>query len=276
MAGSKTHWIRRGAVATEEPLEELIAIARAAGRKVLDVYAGGCTVHRKDDGSPVTEADRRAQEVICRHLTRLAPDLPIVAEEDCDTTIDSDQTGRFWLVDPLDGTKEFLSRNGEFTVNIALIERGAPVYGVIFAPAIDRIYASAPRAGALVEDDAGRRVIAARQLPIEGATVVSSRSHGDPDAIARCVAGQKIASFTCAGSSLKFCLLAAGEADLYPRLGRTMEWDTAAGDAILRSAGGCVTDLRGRAITYGKPGFENPHFIARGRPPANGSRAALA
>jgi 3'(2'), 5'-bisphosphate nucleotidase len=245
-------------------LEEVIRIARAAGDEVLEVYDKGSTVRTKDDGSPVTEADERAQEVICRGLAKLSPELPVVAEEDTEGDRGEPPTGRFWLVDPLDGTKEFLGRSDEFTINIALIEGGAPILGVVLAPALGRLFA-ADRETALVEDGAGRRRLCARISPKEGMTVVSSRSHGDPDALARFTAGRKIAASTTAGSSLKFCLLAAGEADLYPRLGRTMEWDTAAGDAILRAAGGRVTDLDGQLLRYGKPGFENPHFVALGR-----------
>jgi 3'(2'), 5'-bisphosphate nucleotidase len=245
-------------------LEDVIGIARAAGQEVLEVYGRGCAVHTKDDGSPVTEADHRAQEIICRRLSELAPNVPIVAEEGAEEGRAGPPTGSFWLVDPLDGTKEFVKRNGEFTVNIALIEAEAPVLGVVLAPALDRLFAAATGSAALVEDAAGRRSLAARITPAEGATVVSSRSHADPEALAQCIAGRRVAACITAGSSLKFCLLAAGEADLYPRFGRTMEWDTAAGDAILRAAGGRVTDLDGRPLSYGKPGFENPGFLARG------------
>jgi 3'(2'), 5'-bisphosphate nucleotidase len=230
---------------------------------VLEVYAGDCAAEIKADGSPVTEADRRAQEIICAQLARITPQIPIVAEESDNPDVAQDGSS-FWLVDPLDGTKEFLSRNGEFTVNIALIEGDQPVLGVILAPALGRVFAAAWET-AYVEDSAGRRRLAARTVPEEGATVVSSRSHGDPAALARCTEGRRVAASITAGSSLKFCLLAAGEADLYPRFGRTMEWDTAAGDAILRIAGGRVDDLDGQPLRYGKSGFENPHFIAYGR-----------
>lgn len=250
-----------------ELLEEIVLIARAAGREVLEVYADGGTVQRKQDGSPVTEADHRAQEVICAGLQRVSPGVAIVAEEERPGVEETPPGERFWLVDPLDGTKEFVSRNGEFTINIALVEAGSPVLGVVLAPAIGRLFAGAAGAGALVDDSGGRRAISARQVPPEGPTVVSSRSHGDPEALARCLGGRQIAASICAGSSLKFCLIAAGEADLYPRLGRTMEWDTAAGDAILREAGGRVTDLERQPLRYGKPGFENPHFVAQGREP---------
>ena len=264
-------------------LDELIAIARAAGEAVMNVYADAFAVERKGDGSPVTEADRRSEDVILAGLERLAPHLPIVSEESVDAQDTAPGPGTkspnrsvFWLVDPLDGTKEFISRNGEFTINIALIEEGVPVAGVVLAPALERLYAAASATGAVVEDHAGRRAVSARTTPSEGATVVSSRSHGDAGALERFTAGRKIAASIAAGSSLKFCLLAAGQADLYPRFGRTMEWDTAAGDAILRTAGGRVTDLEGEVLRYGKPGFENPHFIAWGREattPAGGTVA---
>jgi 3'(2'), 5'-bisphosphate nucleotidase len=251
----------------EEPLEDVIRLARDAGREVLAVYGNPCAVHSKGDGSPVTEADHRAQEVICAGLERLDSELPIVAEEDGRSEYAGQLPRRFWLVDPLDGTKEFLSRNGEFTINIALVADGTPVLGVIFAPALDRLFACSAEAGALADDAAGRRTISTREVPPDGPTVVSSRSHGDPEALQRCLGDRRLGASICAGSSLKFCLVAAGEADLYPRLGRTMEWDTAAGDAILRAAGGTVTDLEGTPLRYGKEGFANPHFLAQGRDP---------
>jgi 3'(2'), 5'-bisphosphate nucleotidase len=245
-------------------LEEIIAVARMAGDEVLDVYAADCAARTKGDGSPVTDADHRAQEVICARLEQLTPEIPVIAEEEGPPR--PEVAGqRFWLVDPLDGTKEFLSRNGEFTVNIALVEGETPTAGVVLAPALGRLFAGSEGAGALVEDGGERRLIQARHVPPEGPTVVSSRSHGDPEALRRCLGDRKLGASINAGSSLKFCLIAAGEADLYPRLGRTMEWDTAAGDAIVRAAGGSVTDLEGDPLRYGKPGFENPHFVAHGR-----------
>ena len=253
-------------------LEELEAIVRSAGKAVMDVYAGAFAVERKLDGSPVTEADRRAEEIILDGLERLTPGTPIVSEEKIDLASDGGEPAGwrredrvFWLVDPLDGTKEFVSRNGEFTINVALVEEGIPAVGVVFAPALRRLFAAAARRGAIVDDPAGRRPVAARVAPAEGATVVSSRSHGNADALERFTSGRRIAAQVTAGSSLKFCLVAAGQADIYPRFGRTMEWDTAAGDAVLRAAGGRVTDLEGRELRYGKPGFENPQFVAWGR-----------
>ncbi|TMH96724.1 MAG: 3'(2'),5'-bisphosphate nucleotidase CysQ, partial [Betaproteobacteria bacterium] len=186
-------------------------------------------------------------------LARITPGLQVVSEEAASAGRIPVVAERFWLVDPLDGTREFVNRNGEFTVNIALVERDTPVLGVVLAPASGRLFAGAAGAGAFVEDESGRRqAITCRRIPATGLTVVSSRSHGD------------LAHVT-AGSSLKFCLVAGGQADLYPRFGRTMEWDTAAGHAILRAAGGCVTDLNGAELRYGKPDFANPHFVAMGR-----------
>lgn len=246
-------------------LEEVIGLARAAGDEVMAVYARGYAVRDKADGSPVTEADERSQRIICAGLEQLEPAIPIVAEEGAESLGADVGWETFWLVDPLDGTKEFLSGNGEFTVNIALIERGVPRLGVVFAPALARLFAAGPGVEPAVQDAAGRRPLAARSTPAQGATVVSSARHGDRDALERFLAGKRVAAAVTAGSSLKFCLLAAGEADLYPRLGRTMEWDTAAGDAVLRAAGGEVVDLSGAPLGYGKPGFENPPFVAHGR-----------
>jgi 3'(2'), 5'-bisphosphate nucleotidase len=246
-------------------LEPVIDAARAAGEVVLEVYEHGGESREKADGSPVTEADERAQEVIVARLGEMGTGIPIVAEEGDESERSRPSSGAFWLVDPLDGTKEFLNRNGEFTINIALVSDRIPVLGVVLAPARGLLFAASSREGALLEDADGRRRIAAREVPAEGATVVSSRSHGDADALAKFTAGRLIAASVSAGSSLKFCLVAAGEADIYPRFGRTMEWDTAAGHAVLRAAGGRVTDLDGRPLAYGKPGFENPHFVAWGR-----------
>jgi 3'(2'), 5'-bisphosphate nucleotidase len=241
-------------------LEEVIEAAREAAEAVLEVYGTDFEARTKEDGSPVTEADERAQEII---IARLGSELPIIAEEDASAGSES-PSGAFWLVDPLDGTKEFLSRNGEFTINVARIEDGVPVLGVVLAPAKGRLYAAAPTQRPFVEDERGRREISVRAIPPEGATIVSSRSHGDADALERFTADRRVAASVSAGSSLKFCLVAEGEADIYPRFGRTMEWDTAAGDAVVRAAGGRVTDLSGATLRYGKPGFENPHFIAWG------------
>ncbi len=247
-------------------LEGVIRIVRQAGTVVMDVYATDFAVRGKHDASPVTDADERAEAVIVPALEALLPGVPVVAEEAVARGHVPRLGGRFWLVDPLDGTKEFVSRNGEFTVNVALIEAGVPVLGVVLAPALGRLFAGATGLGAFMEGAGGRRAIACRSVPADGLTVMASRSHGDAAALAAFLAGRKVASLANAGSSLKLCLVAAGEADLYPRLGRTMEWDIAAGHAVLRAAGGEVHCLDETALRYGKPGFENPHFYASGGP----------
>ncbi|WP_068636461.1 3'(2'),5'-bisphosphate nucleotidase CysQ [Thauera butanivorans] len=245
-------------------LDALLPVARAAGDAIMRIYATDFAVRGKDDASPVTEADERAEALILPALARLAPDIPAVSEEEAAAGRIPAVGERFWLVDPLDGTKEFINRNGEFTVNIALVEHGRPVLGVVFAPALDRLFAGAAGLGAFVEDKGLRRPISTRRPPAEGLTVVASRSHGDADALAAFLDGREVARQTNAGSSLKLCLVAAGEADVYPRLGRTMEWDIAAGDAVLRAAGGCVHELGGSPLRYGKADFANPHFAAWG------------
>ena len=172
---------------------------------------------------------------------------------------------RFWLVDPLDGTKEFISRNGEFTVNIALIEDGRPLLGVVHIPALSTTYGGIVPGIARRRRDSTSSAIAARKPPADGVIVLSSRSHGDAEAMEAFLGAEQVGGHRTAGSALKFCLVAEGIADLYPRLGRTMEWDTAAGHAIVLAAGGRVTTLDGAELIYGKPGFDNPHFVARGR-----------
>lgn len=245
-------------------LDALLPVVRRAGAAIMEIYATDFVVRDKNDASPVTEADERAEALILPELARLSPDIPVVSEEEAASGRIPAVGERFWLVDPLDGTKEFINRNGEFTVNIALVEHGVPVLGVVFAPALDRLFAGAAGLGAFTEDRGARRSIAARRPPAEGLTVVASRSHGDAEALAAFLAGRKVARQTNAGSSLKLCLVAAGEADVYPRLGRTMEWDIAAGDAVLRAAGGIVRTLDGPPLRYGKPDFANPHFAAWG------------
>jgi len=248
-------------------LPQVLQIVRAAAAEVMRVYdAGAATAVTKGDGSPVTEADQRAEALICARLQTLTPGLPIVAEE----AVHAGQApvldgGAFWLVDPLDGTREFLSRNGEFTVNVALVDDGVPVLGVVAAPALGLAWMGAEGLGAFVEDAAGtRRGIRCRAVPPEGLTVMGSRSHGDAAAMEQLLAGQRVARLVAAGSSLKLCRVAEGAADLYPRLGRTMEWDIAAGHAVLLAAGGEVHTLQGLPLRYGKNGFDNPHFVAHG------------
>lgn len=248
-------------------LESVIAIVRSAGEVVMAVYESDFEVVGKADNSTVTEADCRAEALIVPALHKLLPGVPVVAEEAVAAGEVPEAASRFWLVDPLDGTKEFVCRNGEFTINVALVEHGVPVLGVVLAPAMGRLFAGSAGEGAYVEDGEGRRTIACRRPPASGLTVVASRSHGDAAALDAFLAGRKVEALKSAGSSLKLCLVAAGEADVYPRLGRTMEWDIAAGQAVLLAAGGQVVDLAGKPLFYGKPSFENPHFVAWGLPP---------
>jgi len=245
-------------------LARLLEVAARAGEAILEVYAGAIEVRGKEDGSPVTLADERAEAIILAALTKLTPEIPVVSEEAAGQGRIPGLAERFWLVDPLDGTREFIGRNGEFTVNIGLIEGGRPLAGVVLAPALGRAFAGARGQGAFAEERGVRRPIACRGVPAAGLTVVSSRSHGDEEALRTFLAGRPVAASAFAGSSLKFCLIAAGEADLYPRFGRTMEWDTAAGHAVVCAAGGSVRDLGGAELSYGKAGFANPHFVVAG------------
>ncbi len=250
-----------------EPAALLAAIrpiAEEAGRATMRFY-GLTEATEKADGSPVTAADQAAEDIILPALRHLTPDIPVVSEEEASQGLSPQLTGdRFWLVDPLDGTREFLSGNGEFTINIALIEGGAPILGVVVIPARGETYTGAAPGTAMLADKAGERRIHVRAVPPEGATVIGSRSHGDAAAMTAFLAGRHVADFRAAGSSLKLCLIARGEADLYPRLGTTMEWDIAAGHAVLRAAGGDVRTLEGAPFRYGKPGYRNPHFVAHG------------
>ncbi len=248
-----------------ELIEGIRAVASRAGAAILDIYARPFAVERKADASPVTQADEVAEAIILEALRAATPDIPVVAEELCAAGgMPATVPGRFWLVDPLDGTKEFIARNGEFTVNIALIERRRPVLGVILVPVQDVTYWAVAGMAWRQRGASAAERIAARAVPAEGAVVLHSRSHADAAKLDAYVAALPQAARRIAGSSLKFCLLAAGEADLYPRFGRTMEWDTAAGQAVLEAAGGGVRTLDGAPLAYGKPGFENPDFIARG------------
>jgi 3'(2'), 5'-bisphosphate nucleotidase len=253
---------------SEDLLGVLRTIAERAGKEILAYYvAGDIEARAKADRSPVTEADEAADALITEALETLTPGFPIVSEEGVAAGRIPDVRGTpFWLVDPLDGTKEFLSRNGEFTVNIALIRDGLPEAGVVHAPAMAMTWCGAgPGTAVFAETDRPTMPIGARRIPEDGVTVVASRSHRNQAALDAFLAGWTVRQLVVAGSSLKFCLVASGKADLYPRFGRTMEWDTAAGHAVLRAAGGYVRTVDGKPFTYGKPGFENPHFIATGR-----------
>lgn len=244
----------------------LCDIAWAAGARILDIYAGDFTIREKADRSPVTEADRAAEDIILERLAELTPEVPVVAEESVAAgRVPDISGGRFWLVDPLDGTKEFIGRNGEFTVNIALIEAAAPVAGVVYAPARSTLYyADGPGRAFCRTDKGAAQPISVRRPPADGLDVVASRSHRDAKTD-HFLEGFRVRRLLAAGSSLKLCLVAAGEADLYPRLGPTMEWDIAAGHAVLAAAGGSLRTLDDEPLLYGKPGFRNPFFVARGR-----------
>ena len=250
----------------EEMLSRLEALAIEAGEAIMKIYAEDFTPEFKDDYSPVTEADTAAETLIVAGLEAFEPEIPVVAEEAFSAGHSPDISGgRFWLVDPLDGTHEFIDKNGEFTVNIALISDGQPICGVVHAPALDKTYAGIVGQGAhRSRNGAGAGRITVRTAPKTGVIVVASRRHGDPKKIEKLLQGRRVGETRNAGSSLKFCLVAEGVADLYPRFGRTMEWDTAAGQAVLEAAGGRVTTLDGEPFRYAKLGFENPHFIAWG------------
>jgi 3'(2'), 5'-bisphosphate nucleotidase len=249
----------------EHLLPEIVALADRAGAVILEHYQGDVVVRAKADASPVTAADEAAEAVILARLAELTPAIPTVAEETVASGhVPEIDDGPFWLVDPLDGTKEFLSRNGEFTVNIALIQACEPVLCVVLAPARGQAWWGAHGKGARARDAEGRtRAIAVREPPDDGLVAIASRSHRDAETQAF-LDRAGVAECISAGSSLKFCLIAEGKADLYPRFGRTMEWDTAAGHAVLSAAGGRVTTRDGAPFLYRKRGFENPPFIARG------------
>lgn len=235
-------------------------LALEAGDAIMAVYARGFAVEVKADDSPVTEADKAADAIISAGLRAAFPEIPLVTEEQADTHAAQGDT--FLIVDPLDGTKEFVRRRGDFTVNIAYVEAGRPIRGVVYAPARKRLFYTLPDGQAVEETAEGLRPLRVRLPDNAALTVVASKSHRTPetdDYIAR----YEVADCSPAGSSLKFCLVAAGEADLYPRLGPTMEWDTAAGDAVLRGAGGAVARLDSLTpLAYGKPGYLNPAFVA--------------
>lgn len=259
-----------------ELAEKIAQISVDAGVVIMEVYnaADGIDTDTKKDDSPVTIADQKAEELILRGLADAAPGIPVLAEESVSAGRIPELGDRFFLVDPLDGTKEFIKKGGDFTVNIALIVNGRPVMGVVYAPAMNRIWvAEGPGAaweaeiapGEPLPPAAARKKITISAAPSDGLRAVASKSHRTPET------DEFLAKFTVkdlvsAGSSLKFCLVASGEADLYPRLGRTMEWDTGAGHAVVLAAGGRVLTLEGDDLTYGKQsrGYDNPYFVVYG------------
>jgi 3'(2'), 5'-bisphosphate nucleotidase len=244
-----------------ELIEDLAVAAREAGEAILEIVRRGFEVESKRDTSPVTEADRAAELIILAALARVAPGVPVIAEEEVAAGRIPVHDDTYFLVDPLDGTKEFIRGGDDYTVNIGLIERGLPTLGVVFAPATGRLHGGSVGTGAWLEDAEGRRAIATRQIGREP-TAVASKSHLNQATIDYLEAAVGKCSYVSVGSSLKFCILAEGKADIYPRAAPTSEWDTAAGHAILLAAGGLVHGTDGEPLRYGKPAFLNRAFVA--------------
>ncbi|HZT88239.1 MAG TPA: 3'(2'),5'-bisphosphate nucleotidase CysQ [Stellaceae bacterium] len=256
-------------MAADPLLDVAIEAALAAGEEILKIYANGFAVQQKSDATPVTEADLAAERIIVVRLSAAFPEIPIVAEETVAAEGTPSSAPRFWLVDPLDGTKEFIARNDEFAVCIALVEAGRAVLGVVHGPAAGVTYAAhGPGTARRRRGGAPWRPIEARAPAEGGVVVIHSRSHENSRRLAEYFQGKAVLALRSCGSALKFGVLAAGEADFYPRFGTTMEWDTAAGQAILEAAGGQVLALSGEPLRYSKPGFKNDGFLAWGRKPA--------
>ena len=252
--------------------DALTALAIKAGAEIMSIYESDFVVEKKADASLVTEADKRAEKIILAGLRDIAPDIPVLAEEAASEGHIPTLGDQFFLVDPLDGTREFVNRTGEFTVNIALIRNARPALGVVYTPVTGKLYAGVVGGGAwrIDVDKAGAVTgkcdINAAPVPAKGLIAVASRSHRSPETDAY-LETLDVADFAAAGSSLKFCLIAEGAAHLYPRFGRTMEWDTGAGQAVLEAAGGKVcVHPSGEPLGYNKKarGFDNPYFIASG------------
>ena len=247
-------------------IRTVLTIAREAGECILEHYERSPAFRLKADQSPVTAADEASSQLLCERLAALG--FPVLSEE-AEVDYSVRRTWEtFWLVDPLDGTKEFLKRNGEFTVNIALVENGRPILGIVLAPATGTLWRGARGLGADKREGTGAFTpMKTRTPPSEGLTACASRSHGTFNDLDICFRNNNltVVDRVQAGSSLKFCLIAEGKADIYPRFGPTNEWDTAAGQGVLEAAGGEVVTTDGRPLGYGKPKFSNPHFIARSK-----------
>jgi 3'(2'), 5'-bisphosphate nucleotidase len=256
----------------------LLPAVLAAGAIEMRYYRAGVAVETKVDESPVTAADREAEAVLVAAIATAAPGVPIVAEEAVASGQMPTLGAEFFLVDPLDGTREFIAQRGEFTVNVALIRNGAPVFGIVYAPACDELYVTlapdiaamariAPREGSISLNEIGLQAIRTRAPDPSALAALVSRSHSTPETEAY-LSRFNIATRCDAGSSLKFCVIARGDADIYPRLSRTMAWDTAAGHAVLAAAGGSVTTLDGQPLRYGSTAatLANPSFAAWGAP----------
>lgn len=253
---------------TRDVLEQLVDISRRAGLEILEWYEGDMGITRKSDDSPLTKADLASHELINAELSSRWPDIPILSEESADIPWETRQSWQqYWLVDPLDGTKEFINHNGEFTVNIALIRNHQPVMGVVHVPVTDTSYFGARELAAWCQHgSAEARAIEVRQPAAKTAVIVGSRSHANPELASQL---QQLGphELTSMGSSLKFCRIAEGLADFYPRLGPTCEWDTAAAQAVVEAAGGRVVKIDGSALDYNnKEVYLNPYFFVFGDP----------
>jgi len=241
-------------------------LARQAGAVILAVRERGFETLRKTDASPVTEADHAAETLILEGLRRAAPHIPVIAEEEMEAGIRHAGGREYWLVDPLDGTREFAALRDEFTVNIGLIRDGKPVLGVVGVPAMGEMFGGllGEKRRAWKRNGAGERPIRVRTPPPEGIHVLASRAYASDPRLEKFLQGRKVASVVNMGSALKIMRVAEGAGDLYPRFGRTMEWDTGAPQAVLEAAGGRLCDMDGAALGYGKPGWENPAFVCTG------------
>ena len=245
-------------------LPDVIRLADEASEKVLHIYESDFKVRYKEDNSPITAADEAAHEIIYKGLRNISRDIPILSEEGTEVPWEERKSWRrFWLIDPIDGTKDFTQRTGEFTVNIALIENGEPILGVVTAPALKEAYWGLKGEGAYKRDRTGRTRRISVAEPGETKRVVASKNHLNEEtkAFINKLGAHELVQ---AGSSLKFCKIAEGHADIYPRLGPTCEWDTGAAHAVLSAAGGKVETLEGKPLQYGKEEVLNPHFIAAG------------
>ncbi|WP_141260608.1 3'(2'),5'-bisphosphate nucleotidase CysQ [Komagataeibacter diospyri] len=245
-------------------LDLALRLADEAAELIRAIRARGFATSVKTDSSPVTEADHAAEKHILAGLRAHAPAIPVVAEEEVAAGIMTDTGSEFWLVDPLDGTREFAAGRDDFTVNIGLVRDGRPVLGAVALPAYHQLYGAGAGRGAFRIDAHGTQAIHVRTPPAEGLTVLASRHYADDPRLKEFLGGHTIAHLGNIGSAAKFIRVAEGVADLYPRLGTTMEWDTAAPQAVVEAAGGSITTPDGKVLGYGKPGFRNPHFLCRG------------
>ena len=249
----------------KESINNLIEISMDAGKAIMDVYTTDFNVEKKEDKSPLTKADTLSHDIISRSLKKLTPNIPVLSEESINvSTYERTGWNEYWLVDPLDGTKEFINKNGEFTTNIAFIRENRPIFGIIFAPALNQIYWGSEHNGSFMLDTKDlSSIMEINALKSVGPSIciATSRSHPSKELnnFVKGIARHKVRKI---GSSLKFCLIAKGEVDCYPRFGPTSEWDTAAGEIIAKSSGAIVADLEGKSLIYNKrDGFLNPNFI---------------